>query len=345
MLYGYVGGSGKKLNQEIIGPDLIRTIIKCGYRVALERYIFEVSSPQKSRDVLQLFVDGIADWEAREPSVKKHMVIAFGLFSMPPGGINKQPDVDYHVWMDQQMNLVATHPHLADVAGLNWWTTIQADEETTRFVGKLYRHYGIEGKTSMLTRDPLYLTHIRNPDFQQGLEGWTLHAAEEGAIQARSFPRYGRIEGRFMGLGRPADPEHIGDKFLLMKRSARGPNTASQTITDLEPGRLYSMKLFSCDYSDLVHPTKKTVDQANKFIGRVSLEGVAMDAKRSFTEMYASSPEPPIPVWITYHWSVFRAQRPTARLTISDWPDEREPSGPVGQEQALNFVEIQPYHD
>ena len=33
---------GKTLNQEVIGPDFIRTIIDCGYRVALERYIFEV---------------------------------------------------------------------------------------------------------------------------------------------------------------------------------------------------------------------------------------------------------------------------------------------------------------
>jgi hypothetical protein len=85
MLYGYIGGSGKKLNQEVIGPDFIRTIIDCGYRVALERYIFEVSSPKKSDDVLELFVDGIADWEAKEPGVRKHMVITFGLFSIPPG--------------------------------------------------------------------------------------------------------------------------------------------------------------------------------------------------------------------------------------------------------------------
>ena len=249
--------SGKKLNQEIIGPDFIRTIIDCGYRIALERYIFEVSSEQKSEDVLQLFVDGIADWEAKEPGVKKHMVIAFGLFSMPPGGINKLPNVDYHVWMDQQMNVVANHPVMADMAGLNWWTSILADEETVRFVGKLYRHYAIEGKTAMLTRDPLFLTHIRNADFEKGLEGWTLQPAEEGTIQAKSFPRYGRIEGRYMGLGRPADPEHIGDTFLWMKRSEKGPNTFSQTIKDLEPGRLYSMKMFSCDYKDLIHPEEE----------------------------------------------------------------------------------------
>ena len=85
MLYAYVGGSGKKLNQEIIGPGLIRTIIDSRYRVALERYLFEVSSEKASKDALQNLVDGIADWEAKEPGVKAQMIIAFGLFSMPPG--------------------------------------------------------------------------------------------------------------------------------------------------------------------------------------------------------------------------------------------------------------------
>ena len=79
------------------------------------------------------------------------MVIALGLFSMPPGTINKQPNVDYHVCM----------------------------------------------------------------------------------------------------------PEHIGDTFLWMKRSDKGPNTLSQVIKDLEPGRLYSMKMFSCDYADITNPKTK----------------------------------------------------------------------------------------
>jgi hypothetical protein len=343
--YAYVGGSGKKLNQEMIGPTFIRTLLDSNCRIALERYLHEMSSAKGSKEALETFAEGIGDWEAKEPGVKKQMVIAFGLFSMPPGGLNKLPNVDYHVWMDQQMNVVANHPLLADIGGLEWWTSLQADEETVRFVGKLYRHYAIEGRTDRLTRDPLFMSHLQNADFKNGLEGWTLQHAEAETIKARSFPRYGRIEGRYMGLGRPADPEHIGDTFLWMKRSAKGPNRFSQTIKNLKPGRLYSMKMFSCDYQDLVNPRVKTRDEATPFLGNVVLEGCDVDPKRSFTEMYASNPEPRIPVWITYHWKVFRAKGTTAKVIVSDWLNEKEANGAFGQEQTFNFVEIQPYHE
>ncbi len=77
--------------------------------------------------------------------------------------------------------------------------------------------------------------------------------------------------------------------------------------------------MFTCDYQDLVNPQKKTKEEAKPFIGSFSIEGVEVDTKRSFREAYASSPEPPIPVWITYHWIVFRAKSSTAKLTVSDW--------------------------
>jgi len=346
-IFFYFGGSGNTLNQEIIGPTLIRTIRDCQYRIALERYIFERSSEERSRDALRAFVDGIADWNAKEPGVNRDMVIAFGLFLMPPFGLNKLPSVDYHVWMDQQMHVVANDPTMSGLAGLEWWTTALADDATVRFVGKLYRHYAIEGKTEMLTGDPLFLPHLENADFEKGTAGWGLHAAEEGSIQAKSFPRYGHIEMRFMGQNRPPDPEHIGDAFLWMKRSPKGPNTFSQTIKNLEPGRLYSFEMLSGDYQDLLHPREKKVEQANKFIGTVTIEGVEVDPKPSFKEMYPTPPEPRMqtPLWITYHWTVFRAKIPTARLTVSDWPAEKEPKGPFGQEQTFNFLELQPYHE
>jgi hypothetical protein len=343
-IYAYFGGSGNVVNYDDTGKTFVRTLIDVKYPIALERYLYERSSEKGSADALQAFVDGIADWEAKEPGAKQNMLLTFGLFNAPPGGINKLPNVDFHVWMDQQINVVANHPALADMGGLNWWTSSQADEDSVRFVGKLYRHYAIEGKTEMLTKDPLFLTHIQNADFEKGVEGWTLQPAEEGSIQAKSFPRYGRIEGRYMGLGRPADPEHIGDTFLWMKRSAKGPNKFSQAIKGLEPGRLYSLKMFSCDYRDLVEPKTKKQPEATTFLGKIVIDGVDVDTHRTFREVYSSNPEPRIPVWITYHWTIFRAKEATAKLTVSDW-EKDPPEGPFGQEQTFNFLELQPYRE
>jgi len=101
------------------------------------------------------------------------------------------------------------------------------------------------------------------------------------------------------------------------------------------------MKMFSCDYNDLVKPKAKKIEET-KSIGTVVIEGVDVDAKRSFTEVYSSTPEPEIPVCITYYWKVFRAKATTARLTVSDWQSEKEPGVPFGQEQTFNFLEIQP---
>ena len=338
MVYAYIGGSGKKLNQEIIGPTFVQHSDDCDFRIGLERYIFEVSSEQKSKDVLQLFVDGIADWVAKEPAVREQMVLAFGLFSMPPGGINKQPNVDYHVWMDQQMNVVANHPVMAGMAGLNWWTSLQADEETVRFVGKLYRHYAIEGKTELLTKDPLFLTHIQNADFEKAVEGWTLHAAEEGSIQAKSFPRYGRIEGRFMGLGRPADPEHIGDTFLWMKRSEKGPNTFSQTIKNLQPGRLYSLKMFTCDYQDLINPRKKNQEEAaQRLSASVSIEGVEVDSEAFVQRGLCIESRAADPRLDHLPLESVQATSTTATLTVSDWPSEKDRAAHSARSKRLIF--------
>ncbi|HTL17330.1 MAG TPA: hypothetical protein VL793_08840 [Patescibacteria group bacterium] len=343
-IYVYVGGSGIKLNQEIIGTNVLRTLIDCGYFVVPERYVHERSSEEASRQALREFVEGLADWEAKEPGIKKQMIITFALFSMPTLSNNKQPNVDYHVWMDQQVNAVANDLSLHHIAGLNWWTSLLADEETVRFVGKLYRHYAIEGKTNMLSSDPLFLTHIQNPDFEHGTQGWTLHPAEEGAISARHFPRYGRIEGRYMGLISPPDPEHIGDTFLTMKRSEKGPNSFSQTIKNLQPGRLYSFEMYVCDYNDLRSPTPRKPEET-KAIASVVIDGAEVDRGRSFAETYASNPEPKTPLCITYYWKVFRAKSTSATLTVSDWPESAQPAPPFGQEQAFNFIEIQPYHE
>jgi hypothetical protein len=113
---------------------------------------------------------------------------------------------------------------------------------------------------------------------------------------------------------------------------------------NLQPGRLYSLKMFVCDYNDLITPKPKKIEES-KSTAAVLIEGAEVDTTRSFTEVYASNPEPKIPVCITYHWKIFRAKTTTAILTVSDWQYPNQPAPPFGQEQAFNFLEIQPYHE
>ena len=276
------------------------------------------------------------------------MVIAFGLFSMPPFGLNKLPNVDYHVWMDQQMHVVATDPVMAGMGGLEWWTTALADEQTVRFVGKLYRHYAIEGKTDLLTRDPLFLTHLENADFEQGTAGWEVHAAEAASIQPKSFPRYGHIQMRFMGQNRPPDPEHIGDTFLLMKRSPKG---AEHVFADDQASRA-GPALFVRDallrLSGPAAPQTENAGAGEQIRGNRDARRRRDRSRSDRSERcIPPAPEPrmPTPIWITYHWTIFRAKGPTAKLTVSDWPPKSEPQGAFGQEQIFNFLELQPYHE
>jgi hypothetical protein len=129
-----------------------------------------------------------------------------------------------------------------------------------------------------------------------------------------------------------------------MKRSQKGPNTISQTIKDLQPGRLYSFEMSVCDYNDLRAPKPKKPEET-KAIANIVIDGVDVDRAHSFAEAYASNPEPETPVCITYYWKVFRAKATSATLTISDWPESGQPAAPFALEQAFNFIEIQPYHD
>ena len=123
-----------------------------------------------------------------------------------------------------------------------------------------------------------------------------------------------------MGLGRPADPEHIGDTFLWMKRSEKGPNTFSQTIKNLQPGRLYSMKMFTCDYQDLIHPKTKTLEEANE-VHRDASAGRSRSRRPAVIHGNVSF-QPRAHDPRLDHLSLERlpSQRPDAKLTVSDWP-------------------------
>ena len=158
---------------------------------------------------------------------------------------------------------------------------------------------------------PSFSRISQNADFEHGTAGWDVHAAEAGSIQPKSFPRYGHIEMRFMGQNRPPDPEHIGDTFLWMKRSPKGPNTFSQTIKNLEPGRLYSFEMLSCDYQDL-----RTSQTENAGAGEQIRRNRDARGRRD-------RPEAIVPRNVSHRARVSHADADLDHLPLDDLPSER----------------------
>ena len=82
----------------------------------------------------------------------------------------------------------------------------------------------------------------------------------------------------------------------------------------------------------------------------IKIENVEMIPERDYQHVFQSERGQEAPPfsrdrqpWLNYHWRLFRANAPTAKLTISDWASADEPGGPIAEELLYNFVEVQPY--
>jgi len=331
--YPYCGGS---LYESKLSREFIQTVMDAGWRLAWERYLPEEPTEDEAHALLAEELRGeMLAWRKAQPGVEKHAIVCLGYLSAPPESLDTNPGVDYKVWMDMQFNMLAHDPAFEGVCGVMEYLSSYADEEYLRWAGRLYRHYCIEGQTTPLTRDPYILPHLRNGDFDHGLDGWTAAPAEPGSITVKSMKGYSWLEGRYPETSQ-------GDTFLWMKRSGQRPNTVSQVIEGLRPGRLYSLRMFTGDYGDL------SVQQKHQF--SISLEGVELVAKKSLQHVFPNCYSHHLGpydaehhAWMNFHRRIFRAKSPQAKLTISDWATNSDPGGPIGQELMFNFIQVQPY--
>ncbi len=328
------------------GPDrsaeFARVAVEGGGYICWERYLPEQPDEWAAGDFIRRSITELMPrWEERFPDAASKMCIVLGYMSQPTESLNIDPSVNYKVYMDMQLRALATHPALFGLGGIQEYHSSYCDEENVRWAGRLYRHYAIEGNTEPLTRDPYELRHIDNPDFEDGTEGWSIREAEPGSVEVGKFSGYSWLEGRYPRTAR-------GDTFLLMRRSAKGANSFSQEISDLKPGRLYSLKMITADYQDLLQEKSDKAQQAVS----ITLEGVDVlpgeenAFQFTFPNCYAhilGKFNAQYPYYMNYHWRVFRARGGKARLTVSDWVSDTEPGGPIGQELMYNFIEIQPY--
>ncbi len=316
-------------------------LMEAGYKVSEEMYLPEQRTLAQAKKYLEEhMVNRALRYRAAYPGSVGQTIANMGHLAVPPEQLDVDPQVDWKVWMDMQMNVLANNPAFRDLYGVAWYHSAYAGDEYQRWAGRLYRHYCVEGKKTMLSKDPYILPHVLNGDFENSTDNWTVAPAEPGSISVKSGDGYSFLQGRY-----PPTPQ--GNTFLWMKRSAKAPNTISQPIEKLKPGRLYSMNMFVSDYRDLTLPNFEKKEHPTT----VKIDGGDMVNELSFHELWPSGlcghSHGPFNrtnnLWITYYRLVFKATSKEGKLTITDWATPDTPGGPIGQEQIYNFVQVQPF--
>ena len=318
------------------GLAFSRMLVEAGQPLVWERYLREAPTPETARAMLDdRLRKPFERWREALPGVEQHMVMCLGYLCAPPETLNADPRVNYHVFMDMQFHYLATEPVFKGLYGVMEYMAAYADEESIRWAHNLFRHYGIDGKTDRYTEDPYVLEHVTNPDFADGLNGWEVRVPEKGSVEQGKREGFSWLQGRY-----PRTP--AGDTFCLMRRSPRGVNLVRQVIRGLEPGRPYSLKLISTDLQRM---------GLEQLLGlHIYIGGAERLRQYEFQVPYGSSyshTQPPYdrdhPAYFNYHRVVFRPKANRAELVIADWRTKTEPGGPLEQELAFNFIEVQPF--
>ncbi len=310
--------------------------------LAWEWYCKEEPPAKTSWDCfhLDLQADYMKQWNLFHPGAEDSLLFTFAGWNVPDCCGDVNPQLNYKVLLDWQVNLIANHPMYRKARGVNFWSSSYMDEELIRWMCRLFRHYCIEGNKGLLSTDPYVLPHLVNADCEQGTEGWDLRMAEPGTIRAGTLKDFGKIEGRY--------EVDNGDHFLVARRSRQRPNTIAQTIKNLTPGRLYTFRMYSADYGDL--STGDSEQQMHAV--SISLPGVRILPGRELHSSYVSRGSKKIKpfdsqksdgCWLNYYWILFRAKSETATLRVSDWVDPQRPGGEIGQELTFNFFQVEPY--
>jgi hypothetical protein len=268
------------------------------------------------------------------PGVQRQILWSPSLWLTANANDDLFPDVDYKVFLDMEFHTLATHPVFRDLAGIAPYSCDMADREIIRWLGALYRHYGIEGHTDRLAERygyPYKLDHLLNPGFEKGMEGLEVEAAEPESVGI------GQVQDR-PDL-RPATycvgPQ--GERYLWMQRSGRAPNRVRQQIRNLRPGEYYAYKLYVADLGDVAAVIEAPHAVSIRVRGGQIIEE---ESERNVVRSYSADGGKPL--YFSLFFMAFRAEGATAELEITDWAEEKNPSGPVGQRLYLDFNQVKP---
>ena len=291
-------------------------VIAKGHKFAPEFYMDEQATEEAARSRIESrLVETMQAWRKHYAGIERHLLITFSAGNSALRYSNdKFPNVSYKVLLDMQFHALANEPAFEDLWGAGFWSGHYIDEELMRWYAALFRHYLIEGRRERLSQDPYILQHLDNPGFEEGAKGWSFQPGAGGSVevvQVKNMPQNG---GR-----QKYCPVPEGKHVLRTRRTAAARNVISQTIKNLEPGRLYSLKLYRTDpgYSNRPIPVS------------IVVQGAQLQDTKMLDHVWQKGK-----IYWNYHCRVFRAKSAEARLSIAD-----AAPGDV----FWDFVQVEPY--
>ncbi|MBM3891592.1 MAG: hypothetical protein FJ388_20965, partial [Verrucomicrobia bacterium] len=177
-------------------PDnlLMRTVLGAGWPFSEEVYAGEMPTEAENLSRLRTQFRSVAEsYESAHPGSLRRMIFTPMYAYLPYCTANRYPQSDFRVHLDMQMQLLASDPVFFGLWGVQPYRSNYVDEEILNCMGRLLRHYCIEGKTARMLSDPYELRHVTDPDFENGTAHWQIAAAEDGAVGAGQFAGYGTL--------------------------------------------------------------------------------------------------------------------------------------------------------
>ena len=311
-------------------------------KMYMETYIINQPDEESLKKYMNLLNDHVMYAEKSIPDAKSRMVfMTSGYLSLGAWDCNVYPAGDIKYATDYFFWKFANDPQLEGIFGLGYYDYRHSDPELIRWTCALVRHYCIEGKKEMLSKQYGFTCapgHLKNGDFLDGLRHWDASPAEKDSIAHWQKAGFG---GNAWQL-RQREYGNDGDCAVQFTRSGKAPNKLSQTAVGLIPGRKYSIVFVSADADDV----KNRVCQRREFQLNVALDGAKIVPEQSFRyRLPREIPAKPKRCEFVNHKVVFIAEKPEVKITFSDWQDDRTPGAEIGQKRIMNFVSLMPYFD
>jgi hypothetical protein len=288
--------------------------------------------PQHDEKAARIFAENkiltaIRQMNAFIPGSSRKLGIILGNFTqIPILSLDHLPDVDFKYYLDMQMNIIANNPECRDIATVGYWGCHYADEELLRWSFRLLYHYGVEGKTSMLSEQYGYKYQpnlLKNCDFTDGLKHWKV----SGDVRQDSLKGFGKNNMKLWSGS-------CGDNFAVFKCNNK-VNSISQTVKGLIPGKLYSLQFVVADLADV----KGNIINPRKLPVKISISNSEIIPNKSY--IYVDNRKETKKTKfgrINLHRIVFRATESISELRFST----QEKSG---KELIINHIMIKPYFE